>query len=483
MGERLRAIRLWCGMTQSEVAGLAGVSTPYVSMVERGIRAVDRRSTISALAAALRVSETDLTGGSHLRSDPEQAAPHAGIPALRTVLLSSALSDSPVDRARPLAELLQIITKVELLRRSCDYSAVGQILPDLLDELHFYVSQPADEAVQRAALRGLVEACANASLMAMHLGYGDLAHVAALRAEEAAAVLGEPSEAGKATFLRICTAPQEIRSWERTLGTAERAADDLQAHVKDRETISVLGLLTLSAAMAAAVLQRRASVDHWLSESAALAGRVPDEMDGSWQSFCSSNVAIWRTSVAVERGESGGKIAELARAVDVGKLTSESRRAAFFVDVGRGLAREPKSRAGAVSWLRRAEDLAPQYVRNCPAARETVAYLLGRAVATAGGRGSGGSPPAWASCIDRGMCLMANSSGHRVLYVVGCGGYASGHLAEFVSFAQGEGWDVCVIATPQGTKFMDTAELAEAHRSSSAKRVQAGRRARRPAAC
>lgn len=150
--------------------------------------------------------------------------------------------------------------------------------------------------------------------------------------------------------------------------------------------MSILGLITLSAALAAAVLQRGSATDHWLTESSALAERVPDNMACNWQSFSPTNVAIWRTSLAVERGESGAAVTELAKAVDERKVTSRSRRAAFLIDVGRGLAREPKARTEAVSWLRRAEDAGPQYVRNCPAARETVAYLLDRATATAGGR-------------------------------------------------------------------------------------------------
>jgi phosphopantothenoylcysteine synthetase/decarboxylase len=47
------------------------------------------------------------------------------------------------------------------------------------------------------------------------------------------------------------------------------------------------------------------------------------------------------------------------------------------------------------------------------------------------------------------------------LYVVACGGPPAKALAAFVRFAQGEGWDVCVIATPDGAKFLDAAELAE----------------------
>ena len=56
------------------------------------------------------------------------------------------------------------------------------------------------------------------------------------------------------------------------------------------------------------------------------------------------------------------------------------------VGYGQGLAREPRTRAEAVRWLRRAEDAAPQRIRNSAAARDTVAYLLNWATATAGGR-------------------------------------------------------------------------------------------------
>jgi phosphopantothenoylcysteine synthetase/decarboxylase len=48
-----------------------------------------------------------------------------------------------------------------------------------------------------------------------------------------------------------------------------------------------------------------------------------------------------------------------------------------------------------------------------------------------------------------------------VLYVIACGGRPAGQLPEFVRFAQGLDWDVCVIATPDGTKFLDAGQLAE----------------------
>ena len=66
IGARLRTLRRWRGMTQTQVAGLAGLSPSFLSMVETGQRPLDRRSHIAALAGALKVSETDLVGGPHL---------------------------------------------------------------------------------------------------------------------------------------------------------------------------------------------------------------------------------------------------------------------------------------------------------------------------------------------------------------------------------------------------------------------------------
>jgi hypothetical protein len=88
----------------------------------------------------------------------------------------------------------------------------------------------------------------------------------------------------------------------------------------------------------------------------------------------------------VERGESGSALLELASAVNEQKVVNRSRKAQFLADVGRGLAREQRTHPEAVRWLRRAEETGPQHIRNSSAVRETVAYLLNRARAEAGGR-------------------------------------------------------------------------------------------------
>jgi hypothetical protein len=43
----------------------------------------------------------------------------------------------------------------------------------------------------------------------------------------------------------------------------------------------------------------------------------------------------------------------------------------------------------------------------------------------------------------------------KVLYIIACAAPPTRHVSTLVTMAQADGWDVCVITTPQGTAFMD----------------------------
>jgi transcriptional regulator with XRE-family HTH domain len=387
IGARLRTLRRWRGKTQVELAGLAGLSPSFISMVENGQRPLDRRSHIAAVASALRVSETDLVGGPHLTPDPLQSDPHMTIPALRVAILSNTLTNPVTERARPLADLArEVADGVRPACRQADYLRAGELLPTLIDELHVHVAEPADEAMLRLALETLVDACIAAEETANVLGYTDLAYAAAARAMEAAAALDEPAQRGKAEWAHVMTLPRDGMP-ERKLAVAERAADQLEPHARDALGVEILGMLTLTAAMSAAVVHRDDTAGTWLDEAGALANRVPDTPMVNWQLFSATNVGIWRVQVGCERGLAGAGMLELARQVDISRLSAHSqRRAAFLADAGRGLARDPRTRSDAVQWLLQAERAAPQWTRNNPPTRDTVAFLLNRARADAGGR-------------------------------------------------------------------------------------------------
>lgn len=113
IGARLRTLRRWRGMTLAQLADQAQLSTSFLSMAERGQRALDRRSHIATLAAVLRVSETDLVGGPHLTPDPVQSQPHTTIPAVRAALLTNTLTAPAIDRARPLPELVAEMNRID----------------------------------------------------------------------------------------------------------------------------------------------------------------------------------------------------------------------------------------------------------------------------------------------------------------------------------------------------------------------------------
>ncbi|HEY0697460.1 MAG TPA: flavoprotein, partial [Micromonospora sp.] len=51
------------------------------------------------------------------------------------------------------------------------------------------------------------------------------------------------------------------------------------------------------------------------------------------------------------------------------------------------------------------------------------------------------------------------TSGRRVLYVIACGSPLARDVGRLVALSQDDGWEVCVITTPDGRKFVDEAAL------------------------
>ncbi|TQN33505.1 helix-turn-helix protein [Haloactinospora alba] len=382
---RLATLRRWRGMTQAQLAGLSGVTTSYISMLENGRRLLDRRSHISSLAAALEVSETDLVGGPHLTPDAEQARPHTVIPPLETALTTNRLHDAVVVEARPLGELARLVRETTTLQRQANYIALVDSLPNLLDELHFHVSH-GREHEQRQALDLLIETCSTATMTAKHLGYPQLAHIAATRAVEAAHVLDTPVYRARADYLRIQTLTHGRHGWERNLHVASQTADRLQELRRgDAMSLCPLGMVTLTAGLAAASALREQEAYNWLEEAEALARHVPNSPKSNWGSFSMENVRIWRVAIQVELQTPPKQVRSSAYEVDIDRFWN-SRIAALHADVGRALARDPSTGDDAVPWLSQAERYAPQAIRNNARVHEAVSVLTERARRNASGR-------------------------------------------------------------------------------------------------
>jgi len=90
------------------VAGLAGISKPYLSALERGQRGFNRRGLVEDLAEALGCSVTDLTGQPYyLAVDRQSADAVATIPGVSAALHDTTLDDIPDIPVRPLPELVR----------------------------------------------------------------------------------------------------------------------------------------------------------------------------------------------------------------------------------------------------------------------------------------------------------------------------------------------------------------------------------------
>jgi hypothetical protein len=114
-------------------------------------------------------------------------------------------------------------------------------------------------------------------------------------------------------------------------------------------------------ALLAAIDDQEDDAQAHLTEAASVAERT-NEGTFIGMFFGPTNVGFWRTAVAVELGN-GGKVREISREVVPERIGSPARQAAYFIDLGRGLAQTRRDDAEAVSCFIRAEGIAPQRVR------------------------------------------------------------------------------------------------------------------------
>lgn len=378
IGRRLREIRAWRGLSLTAAAGLAGMSISHLSRIERGLRAVDRRSTLEALAGALRVAPSDLTGQPYPPSTPAEAEGHSAVHALRGVLrdIEVGMVDVELDDAAGVEALRAGIERAESLNVLCDYGAMSDLVPGLVARAHILAE--AGSAEGRALL---VRALLPAFYVAKDLGHHDVGWAVARHLHAATLAVGDPAWIGLADFLRA-EAMGGADGRSRALSLVKRSADDLAPDGGD--VGQAYGLLRLSAALQSAATDALADVPAYLDEAADVAAHTGDG-NFAGQHFGPRNVGVWQVALAVEVGDVE-RVPELARAVDVEAIPSEGRRASFYADLGRGLAVRRGQEVQAVEALGRAETLAPQLFHANPYVRDTVTDLLRRARRDAGGR-------------------------------------------------------------------------------------------------
>lgn len=375
IGGNVRAARLERGMSLRALATASGLSAGYLSKVERGLANLDRRRSLLDVADALHVPPNRLTGQPY---DPQTRAEElvrVAVADMRDVLYGSDIGTQVGDMPeRDLPGLRAAVDRAGRLYAECAVEPLARMLPALLTDLYAQTATGGREAAEAVAL--LPEALNAAWNLAHWAGEAEVAYRAAEQAVFAAELDGDPALVGFAAFGMSHTLAHVNGKRARVRGgqVAASAADRLAEHAGGGPAAEMFGMLHLTAAWADLLTGAGDDVDRHVAEAAAAAGRTGDGSYGRlW--FGPSNVAAWRVALAVERGE-GGRVPELAAAVNLDSLPAAERKAGHLINLGRGLAQEPATARDALPAFRRARRLTPTRTRWNPHVRLTTERLL-----------------------------------------------------------------------------------------------------------
>lgn len=379
VGQNVRRARRYQSMSLKELADRIGKSKGWLSMIENGKLSLDKRQDIALIAEVLAVSADTLLG----EAVPE-IAPGGysyNLRPLRAVLLDAAIEDPPDMPARPVPQLVQLVTAMDSALRIADYETMHRELPGLLGELQVHAATSAGEDRDKV-LRLLILASSSATIMLRHFGRTELAWVAADRGRQAAVLLGDPVWSGAAAYEVAHARPSVNLS--RALLSTPRIADDLETHVGDDPFgRQVYGMLRLSAALACAVQGDHEGAEDQGEEAARVAEPLGDQPD-AFELFGPANVGVWRTSLAVEAGNAEQAL-DFADNVQPLALASKNRRAALRLERARAFGMLDRD-GDAIGELKQADRLSPAQIRNNPLVRDMVVVMLDRARREAGGR-------------------------------------------------------------------------------------------------
>jgi transcriptional regulator with XRE-family HTH domain len=365
IGARIGYWRRRRGLTQTVLAGLAGVSQPFISYVEAGRRSIERRSTLVAVAHALQVTVADLLGQPGDPTDPLKEQVERAIPAMRVALIEIGEGE----RRRPTRtpeEMAAAVEQISALRAESQYSPISAVLPGLLLDAAAY------------GPRLLAEVGHSASECMSSLGYRDLAFFAARVAVNAASEAEDPAWIGSTRFVYTLAMP--IESAPTTSRVADRALAALQSRAADSQVRQVLGQLHLSASLVCAVDERPDDAEAHLAEATREGRSLGDPDDGlgfNLLAFGPTNVGLWRMTVAAELGEHQ-RVIELARTIEPRRLKVANRRQSYWMHLGRALAHSGKSDREALVALINAERAAPVPFSVNPLVRDSLIAMVRR---------------------------------------------------------------------------------------------------------
>lgn len=372
IGRRIAHARKLRGLTQLGLASRAHVSKSLIAQVESGHKPATP-SLIAAVAAALNVDLTDLTGQPYRGSDPRSDRIYAAIPQIRQALVYWDIPPILDVPPRPLTDLAAETAQASRLRMQASYAELGELLPALIQELTVHVHQ-ARAGARAHAFRLLADAYTAVDSMAYKLGYMDLFALAVERMTWAASQADDPLLHSVAA-IRRSAAFLATGAWDGGLRLLDRAGREVEDGLAgDSGALSVLGTINLRAAIMASRAGRASPAWDAMSRALEVSARIGQDTRDYGLLFGPANVAIHEVAVAVELGDADEAIRRGAQLTLPANLPRE-RSSHHYIDLSRAWLWQHDP-AKALACIAKAEQLAPQRTRYHPMARETVARLL-----------------------------------------------------------------------------------------------------------
>ncbi|HKS45117.1 MAG TPA: helix-turn-helix transcriptional regulator [Amycolatopsis sp.] len=370
IGRTLRQIRLARGKSLAVIAGLAGISVSYLSRLESGERALDRRSLIVALANALEVAPSELI--ELPVPAPGDGNTNGAVQSLRVAMMS-------VSRGLPggqLAKLDELRDRAHAVERA-DYHQRGVLIPSLVRDVHTTLAAGHDRR-DLLELAVMLHAQTVRGWLYIVGAPLDLRWQAATLARQAAEDLEDPTALGVVAWASVV---EMLASGAFDLAQVE--LDAAAVPTDTSEGLQLNGMLALSHALVAAADNRLGDIAAPLEHAADIAQRT-GQGNAFRMGFGPVNVGLWRIASALEAGDADTAI-EVAQTLHPEENPSRERQATFWMDYGRALA-GVRRRDEAVKALRKAESLHPLRVLRNRFARQTIAELVSHAKRDAVGR-------------------------------------------------------------------------------------------------
>ncbi|MEV0327524.1 helix-turn-helix domain-containing protein [Micromonospora echinospora] len=370
-----RRVAYWRGrrkLSQQVLADRLGKSKSWVDKVERGVRSLDKVSTLQDIAAVLRIDTAVLLGRD---AQPAGVAERVeGVERIRAALSTYEIALERPSARRPVLPadgLAREVTHVWTTFQHARYPQVVDLVPELVAD-----AQRTHARDPEAGRVPLVEAYRVTASLLVKLGAPDVAWLAVDRAMIAATgdrVLVAAAAVQLGQVLRESGRARVAKSV--MLAAAYRIAPPVIEYGTPPE-LSLCGTLLVQAALAAARIGDDRTAADLIDEAADMAARVGDGHDHHRTAFGPTAVELARVATAVELGEVREAAArhEKATTRDGWRWLPAEHRAAHLLDAARAyLQADDPVNAGRV--LIEADRIAPAEFRHRSAGRDILAQV------------------------------------------------------------------------------------------------------------